>query len=135
MASCLAEVPGMCLWLSMQPSPVIELIFIENVSGVDISKSEYGNIAIDNRHIFIIYDWSWSPVVDLVVGSCVSVCVDVCVSIWTHISVTADRNFLIVGTMMGYDVGMMPVVSNFWYCLVSQMYRQKCTFLKNVPMP
>ena len=33
----------------------------------------------------------------------------VCVSIQTHISVTAGKNF-IMGKMMDYDMGMMPVV-------------------------
>ena len=33
-----------------------------------------------------------------------------CVSVGTHISITAGRNFLILGMIMGYDVGMMPVI-------------------------
>ena len=53
------------------------------------------------------------------------VCATVCGSIWTHLSVTAGGNWLIWGMIMGYDVGFMPVVSKFWYCLVSQMHRQK----------
>ena len=59
------------------------------------------------------------PVVNLVIGL-------VCLSK----PISAGRNFLIVGMMMGYDLGMMPVVSKFWYCLVSQMHTQKCMFLK-----
>ena len=43
------------------------------------------------------------PVVNLVIRS-------VYLAVWTHISVTASRNFLIVGVMMGYDLGMMPVI-------------------------
>ena len=31
-------------------------------------------------------------------------------SIQTHISVTAGRNFLILGMMMGYRLGMMSVI-------------------------
>ena len=38
------------------------------------------------------------------------VCVCVCLSILTHISVTAGRNFLILGMMMGYGLGMMPLI-------------------------
>ena len=59
------------------------------------------------------------PVMNLVIGL-------VCPSIQTHISVTAGRNFLIWSMVMGYDLGMMPIVS--------QTHRQKCPFLKNVPM-
>ena len=39
-----------------------------------------------------------------------------CPSIWTHISVTTGRNLLMLGMMMGYDLGMMPVVSQL--CLI-----------------
>ena len=39
-------------------------------------------------------------------------CVSVRLSIWTHISVTAGRNFLILG-MMIYDLGMIPVILKF----------------------
>ena len=36
-----------------------------------------------------------------------------------------------MGMMMGYDLGMMPVVSKcIKYCLVSQMHRQKCLVSK-----
>ena len=40
-----------------------------------------------------------------------------CVSIRTHISVTAGSNFLILGMMMGYGLGMMPIF--FFDSLVS----------------
>ena len=36
-----------------------------------------------------------------------------CVCVWsvrTHISVTTGKNFLILDMMIGYDVGLMPVV-------------------------
>ena len=48
------------------------------------------------------------------------------------LSVTAARNFLILSMIMSYDVELMPhpVISNFWYCLVSQTHRH---FYKNVP--
>ena len=36
--------------------------------------------------------------------------------------------------MMGYDVGLMPVISNFGYYPVSQMHRQKYLFPKEAPM-
>ena len=57
-----------------------------------------------------------------------------CPSVQTHISVTTGRNFLIWAMMMDCDVGLMPLVSTFWYCLVFQTHRQKCLFLKKVPM-
>ena len=40
-------------------------------------------------------------------------CVCVCLAVRTHISVTTGRNFLIWGMLMGYDLGMMPVISKF----------------------
>ena len=46
-------------------------------------------------------------------SSCVSVCScihrSVC-PIQMHISVTAERNFLILGMVMGYDLDIMPVI-------------------------
>ena len=50
-------------------------------------------------------------------------------SICTHISVTAGRNFFIWGKV-AYDVEIMP---NCWYCLVSQMHRQKFCLWKMFP--
>ena len=47
-------------------------------------------------------------VVKLVIGL---VCV--CVSVQTHISITSGRNVLILGMVMGYGVGLIPVVSKF----------------------
>ena len=40
----------------------------------------------------------------------------VCLSTQTHISVTAGRNFLILGTMMGYGLGMMPIILFYMVC-------------------
>ena len=40
-------------------------------------------------------------------------CVSIYVFIQTHISLTTSRNFLILGMIMVYDVGLMPVVSKF----------------------
>ena len=69
------------------------------------------------------------PVVNLVIGG------EFRLAIQTHISVTDGRNFLICGMKMGYDVGLMLIVSIFFkYALVSQMHRQKCMFPKEVPM-
>ena len=56
----------------------------------------------------IIHHWSY-----ISGESSNSSCVSICVSIRTHISVTADNNFLIWGMMMDYDVGLMPIVSKF----------------------
>ena len=58
-------------------------------------------------------------------------------SVQTHISITAGRNFLILGMMMGYELGKMAVISKLWYGFVSQTYRphrQKMYVLKKVPM-
>ena len=63
------------------------------------------------------------PVVNLLIDL-------VCLSIWAHISVTAGRNFVLLGMMMGYDLGMMPIIKMFWYSLVSQIHRRKCLFKK-----
>ena len=60
------------------------------------------------------------------------VSVSICPHVKTHIAVTAGRIFKILGMMMDYDVGLMPIVSKCWYCLVFQMHRQKCLFLKKV---
>ena len=47
-----------------------------------------------------------SPLVLITSGESSSwFCVFMCVSIRTHISVAAGTNFLILCTMMGYDVG------------------------------
>ena len=54
-------------------------------------------------------------------------------SIQTHISVPVGRNFLLFGMMMAYGLDMMPIIF-FKYGLSSQMYRQKCQFLKWAPM-
>ena len=51
-----------------------------------------------------------SPVANLVVGL---VCLSTCLFTWTYISITAGRIFLILAMMMGYDLGMTPVVSKF----------------------
>ena len=45
-------------------------------------------------------------------------------SVQTHISVTAGRNFIILGMMMGYDLGMMPIDSTFLYCLIRDVQSQ-----------
>ena len=71
-------------------------------------------------HLFVIHHWSCTSG-----ESSNPYCVPVCPSIRTHISVTPVRIFLILGMMMGYDMGMMPVISKFWYSLVFQAHRQK----------
>ena len=75
--------------------------------------------------VIIIHHCYWSAVGNMVVGL-------VCLSVLTYISITTGRNFLILYMMMGYDVGLMRVVSKCWYCLVSQTHRQKC-FWKRFP--
>ena len=80
-------------------------------------------ITTPSNYLPIIYHWYWSPVGNLVVGL-VRLCVHVSMqlSVWIYIYLSnPGRNFLILSPLMGYDVGMMPVVFNFWYCLVSQM--------------
>ena len=54
--------------------------------------------------------WHYSPLVLITSGNLVIglVCVLVCVAVPTHISV--GRNFLILGMMVGDNVGLMPVV-------------------------
>ena len=53
-----------------------------------------------------------SPVGYLVVGLvCLCIHVSISVSVQIHISITAYRNFLIWGMMMGYDLVMMLIVS------------------------
>ena len=107
-----------------------------------------------NHLLFLLCNiWHWALPLQLFLGiiidhwSCTSsefsnrVCVCSCIclaihpSIQTHISVTSGRNFLILGMilgMMGYGLGMMPVI--FLYGLLSQMHRQTCQFLKEIPM-
>ena len=69
------------------------------------------------KHNFTLYTISSSGkygTLQVLVGLvcvCQSVHPSVCLASQTHISVTADRNFLIWGMMMGYDLAMMPVVS------------------------
>ena len=53
----------------------------------------------------------YSPLVLSPVGNLVVSLMCIRVSIRTHISVTAGRNFIMLGMMTGYDVGLMPVVS------------------------
>ena len=96
---------AMPVWYKIKYSKVIKYSMYRR------SHDSYLSIIIT---LVIIHHWSYT------IGECINwSCVSMCVSIWTHISVTAGRNVLILGMLMGYDVGLVLVVSNLWYCLVS----------------
>ena len=78
---------------------------IYNVNGKEkeaLPKSAPGSIQI--HYIIIIHHWFYSS------GESSN---QFCVSVGTHMSVTAGRNFLILGIQMGYGLCMMPVTLKF----------------------